>query len=705
MSEAVLTQSTMSDEDKPLEFSAFDLMPDWAQESAKPKEIKQRPRDDREDSRGDSRGGGGRDDRRGGFRGDRRGGGDRRGQGQGQGRGNFGGGDRRGGGGREDRRGGGNRRGGGRDDFRGGDRRERPPEDKPAPGVKASIEPSDSAIKGITRHIRETYRAFPLADLAKMILSGRDRYQVCFEATEDGVSLYQCKDDKSIWLSRDEAIKHLLSSDVLSRYYVVEEVDVGAPAGNFSNIAVCGMSGEILGPPNHHEYQRNIARLHAERFANMPLERYKSRIVMESGEEIVEKWKEKVSKRLQYRLKSGEAPEAAPPEEVEAAPEAAEPVEAAETVVETENSTEAPTEVDATETAVAAEEAAVEETVVEEAVEAAPESEEEETRPEAEGDGTELVESGEEAPAEEARVEEAPAPAKEEGPLLKSPEELARHFREHFASEAVIETKKAVVRGDVQGRDLSRGLLVHLKQESEKLRRGFPLPLIQALCRDFEKEGLRFFKRGKKALHVSSVRPKEINESVSLTGHVQAIIDRILAKPGMKVIDLLVELADDFTRPEKDQAPESLELTVKAKTILKDLRWLTSEGYVIEFPDTKLALGKQPKQGGPDPSVKKTASAKKKALANEVKPASAETEETSEEPAAVESEVKPEVEAKPAVGEAAETLSPGGPATEESAASADEVPAIEQASAETEEPKEVASEAEAEAEAPEKPAE
>lgn len=669
----------MSDEDKPLEFSAFDLMPDWAQESSKPKEKKQRPRDDRENTRGDSRrdsrGGGG--DRRGGFGGDRRGGGgDRRGQSQG--RGNFGGGERRGGGGRDDRRGGGNRRGGGRDNFRGGDRRERPPEDKPASGVKASIEPSESAIKGLTKHIRETYRAFPLADLAKMILSGRDRYQVCFEATEDGVAFYQCKDDKSIWLSRDEAIKHLLSSDVLSSYYEVEEVDVGAPSGNFSNIAVCGMSGEILGPPNHHEYQRNIAKLHAEKFSNMPLERFKSRIVMESGEEIVEKWKEKVSRRLQYRLKSEQAPENEPAAEVEETPSAAEPAEeTSEVTTEAEVSAEVPAE----------EVEIAEETASEEVVETASEEdiEEEAVEPEAESEGdeeSEVVDSKKEASVEEEAAEEGEPTAKEEGPLLKSQEELARHFREHFAEEAVIESKKAVVRGDVQGRDLSRGLLVHLKQESEKLRRGFPLPLIQALCRDFEKEGLRFFKRGKKALHVSSVRPKGINESVSLTGHVQAIIDRILAKPGTKVIDLLVELADDFSQPEKDQAPESLELTDKAKTVLKDLRWLTSEGYVIEFPDTKLALGKQPKQGEPDPAPKKKAPAKKAAAkkAAEVKESAPLNEEQTEAtpaesaevppPAAVASETESDASVEEKIAEpvvdAAETVVPEAEAVSES---------------------------------------
>lgn len=631
----------MSDEDKPLEFSALDLMPQWAQETSKPKDKKQRPAE----NRGESKRGERRDTREGGdrrsFGGDRRGGGGGDRRGQGQGRRDFGGGERRGGGGgRNDRRGGGGPRRGGRDD-RG--RNERPPEDKPAPGVKASIEPTESAVKGLAKHIRETQRAFPLADLAKMILNGRDRYQVCFESTDENSRLFQCTDDETVWVTRDEALKHILNSNILEKYYEVEEVDIGAPSGNFSVIAVCGMSGEILGPPNHHEYQRNVAKLHAERFANMPLDRFKSRIAMESGEEIIEKWKEKVSKRKQYRLKS-EEPVVAEEEAVAESPATDEP-EVSEEV--SEEATEDSTEV------------AAEESEGEVPAEESPEAGEESVEA---TDDVEEVAEAEETPVAEEPEEEKPE-AQDEDAILKSPEELARHFREHFAEAALVESTRAIVRGDVQGRDLSRGLLVHLKQENEKLRRGFPLPMIQALCRDFEKEGLRFFKRGKKALHVSSIRPKAISESVSLTASIQAIIDQILKSPGIKVANLLAELADDFAKPEKDQAPETIELTDKAKVVLKDLRWLTSEGYVIEFPDSKLALGKQPQ--APSKKVATKAAPQKKAVA---KPADSTPVEAAETPAATEAEA-PVTEATET--KAAESSDEGEPAPVDEIASPD----------------------------------
>ena len=633
----------MSDEEKPLEFSARDLMPDWAQDKPRdtPQDYAKRfGDDDRRERRG---GGGRRDDRRGGGRGeDRRGGFGGRGEKRDfrergdRPRGDRPQGDRRDG----DRRG--NRPGPGREgrggDRRGGDRRgghgreEFSREDRAAAGVVASLEPSGPAIEGLTRHIRETFRSFPLADLAKMILEARERYRVRFTATEP-VRLHQCLADGSLWLNREEAVSHLLSGPALEHYYTPEDLTVDAPAGNFAVIAVCGMSGVILGPPNHHEYQRNIARLHRERFSDMPIERFKSRIRMESGEEILEKWKEQVSRVRHYRVKSAEQPSS---------------------VADEDPSEEVPAdEVSAVEDPVAAE--APEAEAGEETPEPI-ETEVEEATPEAVETEEVSAEAAEEAPAEEETpepVEAAPAPAKEsEGPVLKNLEEVSRHFREHFADGAIVETAVAVVPGNIAGKLLSPGLLAHLRQETEKLRRGFPLPMIQSLCNEFERQGLKFFKRGKKSLHVAAIRPKAIDENVSLTDAIQVIVNYVRETPTATVAGLLEALVPGFKKPEGPALEESPEWSDAARAVLNDLRWLTAEGYVLEFPDTGLAIGrettKEPASATPEaPKAKQEKPAKKRktraadeSAAAAVAPA---VVEAAEAPAAVEATDVPAV--------------------------------------------------------------
>lgn len=606
----------MSEEEKPLEFSARDLMPDWAQEKPREPQKDFAKRFAEDDERRDRRGGGGKrggqrgDDRRGGFggRGERRDFGNRGGRGErggprGEGRGDHRSGPGRG---RQDR------------DPRDRDRRDQPREERPAANVAASIEPSGPAIEGLVRHIRETFRSFPLADLAQMILAARERYRVRFTASAPA-RLHQCLADGSLWLSREEAISHLLSGPALEAYYTPEDIEVAPPAGSFAVIAVCGMSDVVLGPPNHHEYQRNIARLHRERFSHMPLERYKSRIRMESGEEVLEKWRDQVSRVRQYRVKSAEEPpsdEAADGAE-STVPDAQAPAGEAEAASETA----APPDAEA-----AAESSPSEESAPEPGVETP-----EETDPAAEG-ASEAAASEEPAADEASPTESADAAAPvasqpsepAEDLVLKSMEEVARHFREHFADRAIVETAVAVVPGNVPGRLLSHGLLGHLKQETEKLRRGFPLPLVQALCQEFERHGLRFFKRGKKSLHVAAVRPKALDEGVILTDAIRDIVEFVKNDPKPTVAGLLEALVPGFRKPDGPAIEESAEWSDAARAVLKDLRWLTAEGYLLEFPDTALALGRQ-RQEAPSPAPASKPDKKgKKAASSESAASSAE---------------------------------------------------------------------------------
>ena len=56
----------------------------------------------------------------------------------------------------------------------------------------------------------------------------------------------------------------------------------------------------ILGPPNHHDYQNQLRKLHAERFARMPFEAFKARVKIVKDEAVVKKWIEDQSFKTEY---------------------------------------------------------------------------------------------------------------------------------------------------------------------------------------------------------------------------------------------------------------------------------------------------------------------------------------------------------------------------------------------------------------------
>ncbi len=60
------------------------------------------------------------------------------------------------------------------------------------------------------------------------------------------------------------------------------------------------MSGAILGPPNYHDYQNQLRKLHAEKFSRMPFDMFKSRVRIVKEEAVVKKWIEDQSFKTQY---------------------------------------------------------------------------------------------------------------------------------------------------------------------------------------------------------------------------------------------------------------------------------------------------------------------------------------------------------------------------------------------------------------------
>ncbi len=180
------------------------------------------------------------------------------------------------------------------------DRREPPP----LPEINVTLLPEEKGVESLARQIRMTGRAYPLFDIAQMILQKPERHAVVFSVKKNAEGgpvqpLFVCALDDTLWLSEDEAIAHVLRKH-FSTFYQAERTATEPPKGKYTFVAQCGMSGVILGPPNHHDYQNQLRKLHAERFSRMPFEVYKSRVRIVRDEEVVKKWVDEQSFKTEY---------------------------------------------------------------------------------------------------------------------------------------------------------------------------------------------------------------------------------------------------------------------------------------------------------------------------------------------------------------------------------------------------------------------
>ena len=137
--------------------------------------------------------------------------------------------DRRVAGQRDDRR----DRGGfgrGRDQDR-GSRFEAPPV---VQGLAVNIEPDVKAVEAMAQMIRTAGKAYSVFDAAKLVLSSGDRFDVVFTRDAEGAPKFTTiPADGSVWITREEAMAHLMQSDVLSQFYRAEEIEARGAQGGF----------------------------------------------------------------------------------------------------------------------------------------------------------------------------------------------------------------------------------------------------------------------------------------------------------------------------------------------------------------------------------------------------------------------------------------------------------------------------------------
>ncbi len=190
-------------------------------------------------------------------------------------------------------------------------------EELPPLPLEIRVLPDQKALGAVIRKIQTSHRAYPLRDIARLFLDNDAAYQIRIEpAKGETIPLFLCKVCGIPALSEEEIRSHVLSTH-LGDFFDVSEIETDPPAGNFVCVARCGISGELLGPPNHHSFNSRVQEMLRTRFAHMGAEAYRARIEMVRDPEAVSQWRESCRKKIVYRRKRP-AP-AAMPEPAESA--------------------------------------------------------------------------------------------------------------------------------------------------------------------------------------------------------------------------------------------------------------------------------------------------------------------------------------------------------------------------------------------------
>jgi hypothetical protein len=167
--------------------------------------------------------------------------------------------------------------------------------------------PYSVAFENVVAQIKSDSLAYSVFALARLFLEKPERYEVRLTAKPKS-PLFQLGENSTCSCDREflERNAFRLAHECFYKTDITQSEPV---KGNFSNVARCRLSGTLLGPTNHHNYQPQLRSLYEQRFSRrMSFADYLGQIEIVNDSALIERWKEQARTVTTYITLHEETP-------------------------------------------------------------------------------------------------------------------------------------------------------------------------------------------------------------------------------------------------------------------------------------------------------------------------------------------------------------------------------------------------------------
>jgi hypothetical protein len=165
--------------------------------------------------------------------------------------------------------------------------------------------PNSRVFENVAAQIKSGSVAYSVFALARLFLEKPERYEVRLTA-KAGSPLYQLGENGAVSLNR-EFLERNAFRLAHEDFYKIDITQSDPIKGNFSNVARCRLSGTLLGPTNHHNYQPQLRTLYEQRFSRrMSFADYQRQIEIVNDPALIERWKEQARTVTTFKTLNGE---------------------------------------------------------------------------------------------------------------------------------------------------------------------------------------------------------------------------------------------------------------------------------------------------------------------------------------------------------------------------------------------------------------
>jgi hypothetical protein len=175
------------------------------------------------------------------------------------------------------------------------------------PDITIRFLPYSPAFDNVVAQIKSGSVAYSIFALARLFLEKPERYNVRL-TTKAESPVYQLGENGAMSPDRDFLERNAFRF-AREDFYKIDTTQSDPIKGNFSNVARCRLSGTLLGPTNHHNYQPQLRSLYEQRFSRrMSFAEYQRQIEIVNDPALIERWKEEARTVTTYTTLRDETP-------------------------------------------------------------------------------------------------------------------------------------------------------------------------------------------------------------------------------------------------------------------------------------------------------------------------------------------------------------------------------------------------------------
>ncbi|NBD39209.1 MAG: hypothetical protein GVY10_11635 [Verrucomicrobia bacterium] len=175
--------------------------------------------------------------------------------------------------------------------------------------VHVDFYPEEEPFKVLANAIRHSCRTYELFEIARLILDKPERFVCVVRDPEqkegETARLFASVPDGLPFRTEEEALNHVFRF-FLGEFFDLETVEAEPPSGSFQMVHKCGMTGEIIGPPNFHRYQALLKEHHSAKLPRVPFDKMVDRLESSREEDDINAWLERMKTVTHYRVKGQE---------------------------------------------------------------------------------------------------------------------------------------------------------------------------------------------------------------------------------------------------------------------------------------------------------------------------------------------------------------------------------------------------------------